>query len=126
MTAIAACTSCAAASMLRVRSNCNAIAALPCWLVDVIWVTPEIVENSRSSGSATAEAIVSGLAPGSEAPTTIVGKLTLGRSLTGRYRYAKAPKITSAADISVVITRRRMKISEKFTTQCSGWRSPLV
>ena len=42
-----------------------------------------IVENCRSSGSATDEAIVSGLAPGSEALTWIVGKSTLGRSLTG-------------------------------------------
>ena len=35
---------------------------------------------------ATAEAIVSGVAPGSSAVTTIVGKSTFGRSLTGRRR----------------------------------------
>ncbi len=47
---------------------------------------PAIVVNCRSSGVATAEAIVSGLAPGSAAVTWIVGKSTFGRSDTGRSR----------------------------------------
>ena len=42
---------------------------VPCRLVEFIDVRPEIVENCFSSGSATADAIVSGLAPGSEALT---------------------------------------------------------
>ncbi len=45
-----------------------------------------MVENCLSSGVATAEAIVSGLAPGRLAETRIVGKSTLGRSLTGQQR----------------------------------------
>ena len=45
-----------------------------------------MVVNCRSSGVATDEAMVSGLAPGSAAETWMVGKSTLGRSLTGRPR----------------------------------------
>ena len=37
-----------------------------------------------ANGMATADAIVSGLAPGSPAVTTMIGKSTFGRSLTGR------------------------------------------
>src|SRR5438270_8915063 len=66
---IAACTSRAAALMLRVRSNCNEMLVEPSWLVEVIWVMPAIRPNWRSSGVATAEAIVSGLAPGKPAET---------------------------------------------------------
>ena len=55
-------------------------------LVELIESMPAMVENSFSSGVATVEAIVSGLAPGSEALTWIVGKSTLGRSLTGSRR----------------------------------------
>jgi uncharacterized protein (DUF4213/DUF364 family) len=42
-------------------------------LDDVISVTPAIRPNERSSGVATVAAIVSGLAPGSDACTEIVG-----------------------------------------------------
>jgi len=52
-------------------------------LVDVIESMPAMVENCFSSGVATEEAIVSGLAPGREALTKMVGKSTFGRSLTG-------------------------------------------
>ena len=62
--AIIAWTSWAAASMLRLRSNCSVMLVLPCELVELIEVRPEMVENCFSSGSATADAIVSGLAPG--------------------------------------------------------------
>ena len=57
-------------------------------LTEVIESTPAIVENSRSSGMATAVDIVFGLAPDSPALTTMVGKSTLGRSLTGSYSSA--------------------------------------
>ena len=40
----------------------------------------------RSSGVATAEAMVSGLAPGSAADTEMVGKSTRGRGATGSPR----------------------------------------
>ena len=45
-----------------------------------------MVVNCFSSGVATAEAIVSGLAPAKLAETVIVGKSTLGRSLTAKLR----------------------------------------
>ena len=46
---------------------------LPSWLTEDICVIPAIRPNMRSSGVATAEAIVSGLAPGRFAKTVIVG-----------------------------------------------------
>ena len=42
--------------------------------------------NWRSSGVATAEAMVSGLAPGRPADTSMVGKSTWGSGETGRNR----------------------------------------
>ncbi len=47
---------------------------------------PAIIENWFSSGVATADAMVSGLAPGRLAVTSSVGKSTLGKSLTGSAR----------------------------------------
>src|ERR1051326_4646751 len=76
---IAACTSRAAASMLRFRSNCSVMPVDPRLLDDVISVTEAMRENCRSSGVATEDAIVSGLAPGRPAWTEIVGKSTCGR-----------------------------------------------
>jgi len=55
-------------------------------LVETIELTPAIVENCRSSGVATDEAMVSGLAPGRFAETTMVGKSTRGRAATGSRR----------------------------------------
>ncbi len=72
--------------MLRDRSNCKVMVVVPSWLVDVIESSPAMVVNCRSRGVATALAIVSGDAPGSEAPTRMVGKSTLGRSETGSSR----------------------------------------
>src|SRR5271165_6791352 len=70
---IAARTSWAAASMFRDSSNCSVMLVEPSELTDVIWLTPWMVANCRSSGVATFEAIVSGLAPGREALTCRVG-----------------------------------------------------
>ena len=70
---IMACTSWAAASMLRLRVNCRVICVPPCVLMEDIVSRPAMVENCRSSGVATAEAIVSGLAPGRLALTWMVG-----------------------------------------------------
>ncbi len=61
---MAAWTSWAAASMLRSSTNCMTICVEPCELLEVIESMPAMVENSFSRGVATAEAIVSGLAPG--------------------------------------------------------------
>lgn len=52
-------------------------------LVDVIESMPAMLESCCSSGVATDAAIVSGLAPGRLAEIEIVGKSTLGSSLTG-------------------------------------------
>ena len=65
--AIIACTSCAAASMLRLRSNCSVMLVEPCALVELMVCRPAIVANCFSSGRATEVATVSGLAPGSDA-----------------------------------------------------------
>ena len=81
---MAACTSRDAASMSRLRSNWSVTEAEPSELVDVIWLTPAMRPNWRSSGVATAEAIVSGLPPGSPAPTPMTGKSTSGSEATGR------------------------------------------
>src|SRR5215467_118901 len=71
--AIIACTSCAAASTLRSRLNWIVMFVEPNDDVDVMLSMPAIVENCFSSGVATADAIVSGLAPGRLALTVIVG-----------------------------------------------------
>src|SRR3989442_1287598 len=61
---MAACTSRAAASMFRFKSNCSVMLVDPSVLDDVISVTAAMRPNCRSSGVATDEAMVSGLAPG--------------------------------------------------------------
>ena len=76
---MAVCTSCAAASMLRSSENCSVICVMPLALEEVICSSPAMAENSFSSGVATAEAMVSGLAPGSAAETWMVGKVDVGQ-----------------------------------------------
>ena len=83
---MADCTSRAAASMLRSRANCRVMRVEPTELIDVMESRPAMVENCFSSGLATALAMVSGLAPGRETRTSMVGKSTLGRSETGSFR----------------------------------------
>jgi hypothetical protein len=73
--------------------------------------------NWRSSGVATADAIVSGLAPGRFAPTEMVGKSTCGRGETGRNRNATTPERKIAMVMSVVATGRRMKGAEKLVEE---------
>src|SRR6266566_4588987 len=109
---MAACTSRAAASMLRLRSNCRTMFVEPSWLVEVISVTPAMRPNWRSSGVATADAMVSGLAPGRPAWTWIVGNSTWGRGATGRKRKASTPAIATARVSSDVVTGRLMKVEE--------------
>ncbi len=67
--AIAACTSCAAPSICRFKSNCSVIFVLPKELVEFIELSPAMLENCFSNGVATEVAIVSGLAPGRVADT---------------------------------------------------------
>src|ERR1051326_7881078 len=67
------CTSWAAASIFRLRSNCRLICVLPWVLVDDMESSPAMVENCRSRGVATEEAMVSGLAPGRPAVPVMGG-----------------------------------------------------
>src|SRR2546425_12249039 len=83
-------------------------------LEEVICVTPAMRPNWRSSGVATAEAMVSGLAPGKPAPTAMVGKSTCGSGATGKKRNATTPESKIALVINDVATGRRMKGAEKF------------
>src|SRR4051812_48083527 len=111
---MAACTSCAAASMSRSSENWMTICVSPRLDVDVMLSTPAMVENCFSSGVATVAAIVDGLAPGSTADTVIVGKSTFGRSLTGSCLYATMPKNRMATMTSVVMIGRLMKRVVRF------------
>jgi hypothetical protein len=56
---------------------------LPREFTELMRTIPSIVENSFSRGSATAEAIFSGEAPGKLAVTEMTGVLKLGRAATG-------------------------------------------
>ena len=112
--AIAELTSCAAASMSRSSANWIVMRVMPWPLSEVIESMPAIVENCFSRTVATAEAIVSGLAPGNEPVTWMVGKSMFGRVETGSRRKPAIPKIRIPAMISTVMTGRRMKISERF------------
>src|SRR5271163_3344610 len=75
---MAACTSRAAASILRFKSNCSVILVDPSVDDEVISFTPAMRPNCRSSGVATEDAIVSGLAPGRLVLIEIDGKSTCG------------------------------------------------
>ncbi len=97
----------------------------PCVLEESIEAMPAMVENWLSSGVATADAMVSGSAPGSDADTTMVGKSTLGSSLTGRLKNPNTPKISTAAISSVVITGKRMNGSERFIARVRRRAAPL-
>ncbi len=81
----------------------------PSWLVEVIWFTPAMRPNCRSRGVATAEAIVSGLAPGKPAETEMTGNSTCGSGATGRKLKANTPESSSAAASSEVPTGRLIK-----------------
>ena len=109
---MADCTSSAAPSMLRLRSNWSTIEVLPSEEVEVIDVTPAMVENWRSRIEATEAAIVSGLAPGSCAWTWMVGKSTRGTAATGSCLKPKMPAMTIIAISRIVITGRRMQRAE--------------
>src|SRR5262245_51482045 len=78
----------------------------PRLLDEVISVTPAIRASCRSSGVATDDAMISGLAPGSAAETCIVGNATSGNGETGRTVYASAPANATATVNSVVATGR--------------------
>src|SRR5579862_1742887 len=105
---------------------------VPRKLDEVISVMPAIRPNWRSNGVATDEAMISGLAPGSEAPTEMVGKSTCGRGETGRKLNATAPASATATVKSVVATGRRMNGDDRLIPappepdlRSSRWRAIL-
>src|SRR5579864_8169695 len=100
--------------MSRLRSNCSVRPVDPSELDELISVTAAMCPNWRSSGVATDEAIVSGLAPGRPALTWIVGKSTCGSGDTGRRRKAHIPDRAMARVKSDVATGLLMKGSEMF------------
>jgi hypothetical protein len=73
-----------------------------------------MVEKFFSRGVATDAAIVSGLAPGKVALTVIVGKSTVGRSLTARDLYAMMPNMRIPSITNVVVTGLRIKSPDIF------------
>ena len=111
---MAASTSRAAPSTSRLRSNCSVTEQTPSVLEEVIWLTPAICPNWRSSGVATEEAITSGLAPGSAVATVMVAKSIWGSEETGRLKKASMPASVTAMVSRVVATGRRMKGAEMF------------
>src|ERR1700761_6925436 len=112
---IAACTSRAAPLISRLKPNWMTICADPTERVDVSCETSAIAPRRRSSGSATVDAMMSGLAPAMFACTTITGKAMFGNGATGSRKYASAPAIRIAIARSVVATGRRMNNAEMFT-----------
>src|ERR1700687_4895375 len=77
-TLIAACTSCAATSIGRSRTNCKVIVDVPNELVEFIGANPLICPNCRSSGVVIDETITSALGRGKKGVTWMVGKSTVG------------------------------------------------
>src|SRR4051794_17649579 len=73
---MAACTSRAARSTLRFKSNWMLMEVPPRVLTEVSSDTPEICAIRFSNGAAREEATVAGSAPGNEADTMIIGKST--------------------------------------------------
>ncbi|SST13048.1 Uncharacterised protein [Acinetobacter baumannii] len=91
------------------RSNTSTTVVEPSELLEVISLIPAIRPSERSSGVATDEAMVSGLAPGRLALTTMAGKSTLGSGATGSRPNDRVPASSNARVSSVVATGRRMK-----------------
>ena len=81
---------------------------------EVSSLTPAIAPRARSSGVATVDAMVSGLAPGSEAETEMVGKSTCGSGATGSRKKLITPASATPSVTSVVAMGRWMKGAEKF------------
>src|SRR5580698_3630690 len=87
---------------------------LPNWLTDVICVMPAMRPNMRSSGVATEDAMVSGLAPGRFVFTLIVGYSTSGRGATGICGKATEPASSKAIVSSDVATGRSINGADIF------------
>ena len=81
---MAACTSRAASLMSVSKSKCSTTCAA-LWLLDELMpFTPDTPIMARSSGVATVADMLSGLAPGKLARTTMVGISACGKAATGK------------------------------------------
>src|SRR6195952_1559991 len=120
----AVCTSSAAASMLRLRSNWMVMTLEPCEELDDIDEMPAMVESCRSMIPATEAAMVSALAPGKVAVTAMVGKSTFGSAETGNSRKPNTPNAMIDAVMSVVITGLRIQSSESVIASRPGLARP--
>jgi hypothetical protein len=78
--------------MFRFKSNCSVIEVEPSVLDEVISFTPAMWPSCRSSGAATDDAMISGLAPGSDAPTLMVGKIHLRQGRHGQLQVSDGPR----------------------------------
>ncbi len=76
---------------------------------------PAMRPNMRSSGVATEEAIVSGLAPGRLVNTMMTGYSTSGRGATGMCGNATAPASNNATVSNDVAMGRSMNGADIFT-----------
>ncbi len=88
-------------------------------------MTPAIVPSARSRGVATLDAMVSGLAPGSEAFTEITGKSTCGSGDTARNVKATAPARMIDRFSSDVATGRRMNGADRLISSSDVRRPKL-
>src|SRR2546427_5417660 len=88
---IAVWTSTAAPSISRLKSNCKVIWEDPIEFEEIMESSPAIPVNCRSSGVATADAMVSGLAPGRLAKTEMVGRSRVRMSRGGEARNGATP-----------------------------------
>ena len=85
------------------------------WLLRLlIWLTPAMLPRERSSGVATLEAMISGLAPGRLACTVITGKSIFGSGETGKRPKLTLPSSRIARLSNMVATGRAMKGAERF------------
>jgi hypothetical protein len=93
-------------------------------LLDSISLMPEILPNARPSGVAILAAIVSGLAPGMLALTSIAGKSTSGSGATGSRKKLSAPISTNATASRQVATGRSINTCDKLNSRAaltSAW-----
>ncbi len=75
---------------------------------------PWIVDSSSSSTSVTAVSTTWAFAPGSVVETEMIGGSMSGSSRTDSRVYPMTPNNTSAAEIMLASTGRRMDVSESF------------
>ena len=111
---MAACTSRAAPLISRFKANCSVMLVEPSDEREVISFTPAMLPSTRSSGVATVAAMVSGLAPGRDALTAMVGISTCGNGAMGSSQKHRAPARPTPSVISVVATGLAMKGAEMF------------